>query len=104
MLGWKSGGLHDGITPLYDADGNPLPPPAAGTARHLLLTRTGFRIKYLRAIGRVRNLAVALEKVRAYGELASTLGRLLVPAALAERINFPLNPGDEMVVIAGVAS
>jgi hypothetical protein len=70
----------------------------------LLLTRTGFRIKYLRAIGRVRNLAVALEKVRAYGELASTLGRLLVPAALAERINFPLNPGDEMVVIAGVAS
>lgn len=31
---------HDGITPLTDADGNPLPPPAAGTARHLLLTRT----------------------------------------------------------------
>ncbi len=70
----------------------------------LLLTRAGFRIKYLRAIGRVRNLAVAIEKVRAYGELASTLGRLLVPAALAERINLPLNPGDEMVVIAGVAS
>ncbi|HEY2386608.1 MAG TPA: methyltransferase domain-containing protein [Candidatus Binatia bacterium] len=70
----------------------------------LLLTRTGFRVKYLRAIGRVRNLAVALEKVRAYGEIASTLGRLLVPTALAERINFPLNPGDEMVVIAGVAS
>ncbi len=69
-----------------------------------LLTRTGFRIKYLRAIGRVRNLAVALEKVRAYGELASTVGRLLVPARLAERVNFPLNPGDEMVVIAGLAS
>jgi len=69
-----------------------------------LLARTGFRIKYLRAIGRVRNLAVALEKVRAYGELASTLGRLLVPARLAERINLPLNPGDEMVVIAGRAT
>ena len=69
-----------------------------------LLTRTGFRIKHLRAIGRVRNLAVAIEKVRAYGKLASTLGRLLVPARLAERINLPLNPGDEMVVIAGLAS
>jgi SAM-dependent methyltransferase len=66
-----------------------------------VLTRTGYRIKYLRAIGRIRNLAVALEKVRAYGELASTLGRLLVPERLAARINFPLNPGDEMVVIAG---
>ncbi len=68
-----------------------------------LLTRTGFRVKYLRAIGRVRNLAVALEKVRAYGELVSTVARLVVPARLAERINLPLNPGDEMVVIAGKA-
>jgi len=31
---------HDGITPLYDADGNQLPPPPAGTTRQLLLTRT----------------------------------------------------------------
>jgi SAM-dependent methyltransferase len=69
----------------------------------MLLTAAGYRIKYLRAIGRIRNLAVALEKVRAYGELASTLGRWLVPARLAERINLPLNPGDEMVVIAGKA-
>jgi SAM-dependent methyltransferase len=69
-----------------------------------LLTRTGYRIKYLRAIGRIRNLAVALEKVKAYGELASTIGRVLIPAKLAERINIPLNPGDEMVVIAGRAS
>lgn len=68
-----------------------------------LLARTGYRVKYLRAIGRVRNLAVALEKVRAYGELASTLGRFLIPQRIAERINLPLNPGDEMVVIAGRA-
>jgi SAM-dependent methyltransferase len=68
-----------------------------------LLTRTGYRVKYLRAIGRVRNLAVALEKVRAYGELASTVARFLVPARLAERINLPLNPGDEMVIIAAKA-
>ncbi len=31
---------HDGVTPLTDASGNPLPPPVAGTARHLLLART----------------------------------------------------------------
>ncbi|MBI3769934.1 MAG: class I SAM-dependent methyltransferase [Deltaproteobacteria bacterium] len=68
-----------------------------------LLTRTGYRVKYLRAIGRVRNLAVALEKMRAYGELASTVARLLIPVRLAERINLPLNPGDEMVVIAAKA-
>ena len=30
---------HDGITPLYDANGNPLPPPATGTTRQLLRTR-----------------------------------------------------------------
>ncbi|MBR1086418.1 TULIP family P47-like protein [Bradyrhizobium manausense] len=30
---------HDGTTPLYDADGNLLPPPPAGTRRQLLLTR-----------------------------------------------------------------
>lgn len=31
---------HDGTTPLYDADGKPLPPPPKGTTRQLLLTRT----------------------------------------------------------------
>ncbi len=69
-----------------------------------LLARTGYRIKYLRAIGRIRNLAVALEKGRAYGELATAVGRALIPQRIAERINLPLNPGDEMVVIAGRAS
>ena len=68
-----------------------------------LLTRAGYRVKYLRAIGRIRNLAVALEKMRAYGELASAVARLLIPARVAERVNFPFNPGDEMVVIAGKA-
>ena len=31
------------------------------------------------------------------------VARLLVPSRVAERINLPLNPGDEMVVIAGKA-
>jgi SAM-dependent methyltransferase len=65
-----------------------------------LLDRTGFRVEYVRSIGRVRNLAVALEKVRAYGETATRIGRALVPAWLAARINVPVNPGDEMAVVA----
>jgi 2-polyprenyl-3-methyl-5-hydroxy-6-metoxy-1,4-benzoquinol methylase len=65
-----------------------------------LLAQTGFRIEYLRSIGRVRNLGVALEKLRLVAELPARIGKALVPAALAERVNLPLNPGDEMAIIA----
>jgi 2-polyprenyl-3-methyl-5-hydroxy-6-metoxy-1,4-benzoquinol methylase len=65
-----------------------------------LLARAGLHVEYVRAVGRVRNLGVALEKIRAYGELPSRLGRALVPAWLAERVNVPVNPGDEMAVVA----
>lgn len=64
------------------------------------LEATGFRVEHVQSIGRFRNLGVALEKVAAYGELPSRLARALVPRALAERVNFPFNPGDEMAVIA----
>jgi len=69
-----------------------------------LLTRAGYRIRYVRAIGRVRNLGVALEKMRAYGELPSRVLRAIVPESVAARVNFPLNPGDEMAVIATPAT
>jgi len=65
-----------------------------------LLEHTGFRVEVLRSIGRVRNLAVALDKLALVGELPSRLARLLVPRRVAERIDLPLNPGDEMAVIA----
>lgn len=65
-----------------------------------LLTRSGFRVVYLRSVGRIRNLGVAIEKFRAYGAWASRIGQLLVPRWLAERVNVPLNPGDEMAVVA----
>lgn len=65
-----------------------------------LLERTGFRIEYLRSIGRVRNLAVAIDKLALVGELPSRLGRLLVPRGLAERVDLPINPGDEMAIVA----
>jgi len=65
-----------------------------------LLEQTGFRVTHLQSIGRLRNLGVALEKVRAYGELPSRVARMLVPRWVADRVNLPINPGDEMAVIA----
>ena len=67
-----------------------------------LLEQTGFRVTHLQSIGRLRNLGVALEKVRAYGELPSRVARMLVPRWVADRVNLPINPGDEMAVIASV--
>lgn len=66
------------------------------------LAETGFRVLHVQSIGRVRNLGVALEKVAAYGELPSRVARAIVPRWLAERVNLPINPGDEMAVIASV--
>jgi 2-polyprenyl-3-methyl-5-hydroxy-6-metoxy-1,4-benzoquinol methylase len=65
-----------------------------------LLAQTGFRVVHVQSIGRFRNLGVALEKVAAYGELPSRVARALVPRWVADRVNFPLNPGDEMAVLA----
>jgi 2-polyprenyl-3-methyl-5-hydroxy-6-metoxy-1,4-benzoquinol methylase len=65
-----------------------------------LLEQTGFRVTHVQSIGRLRNLGVALEKVAAYGEIPSRVARTLIPRWLAERVNLPINPGDEMAVIA----
>lgn len=65
-----------------------------------LLLRGGFRIECLQSIGRVRNLAVALEKIAAYGRWPSRIARMLVPDGLAKRVNLPVNLGDEMAVVA----
>jgi 2-polyprenyl-3-methyl-5-hydroxy-6-metoxy-1,4-benzoquinol methylase len=65
-----------------------------------LLAQTGFRVEYLRSIGRIRNLGVALEKLSLVAELPARIGKALVPTAIAERVNLPLNPGDEMAVVA----
>ena len=64
------------------------------------LEAASFRVEHVQSIGRYRNLGVALEKVAAYGELPSRIGRALVPRALADRVNLPINPGDEMALIA----
>lgn len=68
-----------------------------------ILERTGYRVKHVQSIGRLRNLGVAIEKAAAYVELPSRIGRALVPRWLADNVNLPINPGDEMAVIASVA-
>ena len=65
-----------------------------------LLAKTGFRVEHVQSMGRLRNLGVALEKVAAYGEVPSRLARTLVPRWLSERVNLPINPGDEMAIVA----
>jgi 2-polyprenyl-3-methyl-5-hydroxy-6-metoxy-1,4-benzoquinol methylase len=71
----------------------------SGTIR-ALLTRAGFRVEYLRSVGRVRNLAVAVDKLALIGRLPARLARLLMPRVIAERVSFVLNPGDEMAIVA----
>lgn len=65
-----------------------------------LLEETGFRVEHVQSIGRLRNLGVAIEKIAAYGELPSRIARAVVPEWLANRVSVPINPGDEMAVIA----
>lgn len=65
-----------------------------------LLEETGFRVEHVQSIGRIRNLGVAIEKIAAYGELPSRIARAVVPEWLADRVSVPINPGDEMAVIA----
>jgi SAM-dependent methyltransferase len=65
-----------------------------------LLDRAGFEVLFLRSMGRVRNLGLALERLEHFSWRAARVARALVPTALAERLNLPLNPGDEMAALA----
>lgn len=67
----------------------------------LLLEKTGFQLRWLRSMGRVRNLGVALEKLANYAPLPSRVLQRIIPRSVADRACMRFNPGDEMVVIAG---
>jgi len=64
------------------------------------LDEQGFEILDLRSIGRVRNLGVAIERLEWTSWKLSRLAKRCVPRALAGRINLPVNPGDEMLIVA----
>lgn len=65
-----------------------------------LFRRAGFEVVWLRSMGRVRNLGLALERLEHFSWRLSRVGRALVPRAVAQRVNLPINPGDEMAVLA----
>jgi 2-polyprenyl-3-methyl-5-hydroxy-6-metoxy-1,4-benzoquinol methylase len=65
-----------------------------------LLDETGFEVVHCASIGRVRSLALILERLDAYSPAISKLGRALIPKRLARRLSFPVDPGDEMAMLA----
>jgi 2-polyprenyl-3-methyl-5-hydroxy-6-metoxy-1,4-benzoquinol methylase len=65
-----------------------------------LLDEVGFEIVHSASIGRMRSLALILERLSAYSPTMSKLGRAVVPTAIAQRISFPVDPGDEMAMLA----
>ncbi len=73
-----------------------------GTIR-ALLSGGGFDVVDLRSMGRVRNLGLAIELMQGYSTLLHRAARALVPRRMAERVFVPLNPGDEMGVLARLA-
>ena len=65
-----------------------------------LLEEVGFEIVHSASIGRMRSLALILERLSAYSPVMSKIGRAVVPSALAQRLSFPVDPGDEMAMLA----
>jgi len=65
-----------------------------------LLEDCGYEVVDVRSMGRVRNLGLALEHLKGYSARLHRLSRALVPTKVAERVFIPMNPGDEMGVLA----
>lgn len=69
------------------------------TIRRFLEER-GFEVLDVRSVGRVRNLGVAIERLEWTSWKLSRIAKRCVPRALAGRVNLPVNPGDEMAIVA----
>ena len=65
-----------------------------------LLDEVGFEIVHSASIGRMRSLALILERLSAYSPAMSKIGRAVVPSSIAQRVSFPVDPGDEMAMLA----
>ena len=64
------------------------------------LNETGFEIEFLRSMGRPRSLALILDRLKTYSPLLSKLCLTVVNERWAEKVALPINPGDEMAVLA----
>jgi len=65
-----------------------------------LLEGAGFEIALKRSIGRNRSLGLILDRLGTYSPTFSRVANTLAPPRLAKRVSIPLNPGDEMAVLA----
>ncbi len=65
-----------------------------------LLRETGFEVLVLRSMGRPRSLALVFDRLRTYSALASRVMSSVIRTSWAERVALPINPGDEMAVLA----
>ena len=65
-----------------------------------MLDRAGFDVVALKSMGRFRNLGLAIDRLSHFSARLSRVGRALIPKRLAERVHVPLNPGDEMAILA----
>lgn len=65
-----------------------------------LLGEAGFEVVLCRSIGRNRSLGLILDRLSTYAPRFSRFACALVPRAVAQRMSVPLDPGDEMAVLA----
>ena len=65
-----------------------------------LLGGVGFTIVECRSMGRVRSLALVLDRLATYSRMLSRVVQAVVPARVAGRVTFAIDPGDEMAVLA----
>lgn len=65
-----------------------------------LLTSTGFEVVHSGSIGRHRNLGLILDRLSTYSGALSRAALRCVPAGWTSRIRLPIDPGDEMAVLA----
>jgi 2-polyprenyl-3-methyl-5-hydroxy-6-metoxy-1,4-benzoquinol methylase len=65
-----------------------------------LLGEAGLQVVLCRSIGRNRSLGLILDRLSTYAPRVSRVACSIVPRGLAERLSLPLDPGDEMAVLA----
>lgn len=65
-----------------------------------LLEDTDFEVIDITAIGRNRSLGLVLDRCATYSGPLSRAALSLLPMQWAKKLSFPLNPGDEMGVLA----
>ncbi|MEK7576214.1 MAG: class I SAM-dependent methyltransferase [Patescibacteria group bacterium] len=65
-----------------------------------LLAEVGFKVLHYDSIGRYRSLRLIIDRISTYSSLLSRIISYIIPTWFSRHISVPVNPGDEMVIIA----